>query len=195
MKEIIIIGSGGHSRSCVDVIKSEAKFTIAGYVDNTESSKFKSKDNLYLGDDSDLSYLRTKFDYAHIGIGQIKEFKKRRNIYNNLKKLNFILPTIKSTYSIISKKSLIEDGTIIMHQVVVNSHVKIGSNCIINTGSILEHDVIVEDNCHIAPGAVLLGGVNVHKNSFIGARSIIFQNVSVKEGTIIPAGTIVKENV
>ena len=195
MKKIILIGFGGHSRSCIDVINSEAKFKVAGYVDNNKNLKISNKEILYLGKDNDLSYLRTKFDYAHIAIGQIKDYKKRKNIYHNLKNLNFILPTIKSNYSTISKNSLIADGTIIMHQAVVNSHVKIGSNCIINTGSILEHDVVVEDNCHIAPGAVILGGANIHKNSFIGSGSIIFQNVTIKEGTTIPAGMIVKKDV
>ena len=32
MDEIIIIGSGGHSNSCIDVINEENKYKIAGYV-------------------------------------------------------------------------------------------------------------------------------------------------------------------
>ena len=33
------------------------------------------------------------------------------------------------------------DGTIIMHKSIINTNVKIGYNNIINTGSIIEHDV------------------------------------------------------
>ena len=33
MKKIILIGSGGHAKSCVDVIEMEKKFKIVGFVD------------------------------------------------------------------------------------------------------------------------------------------------------------------
>jgi len=45
-----------------------------------------------------------------------------------------------------------------MHNAVVNPGAKIGKNCIINTGSIIEHDVIIEDHCHVAPGNIVNGG-------------------------------------
>ena len=39
-----------------------------------------------------------------------------------------------------------------MHGAIVNKNCKIGKNCIVNTGSILEHDTIIGDNCHISTG-------------------------------------------
>ena len=33
-KNIILIGGGGHCKSCIDVIEAEDKFEIAGIVDN-----------------------------------------------------------------------------------------------------------------------------------------------------------------
>ena len=37
MKEIILIGAGGHAISCIDVIEESKKFKISGIVDNNES--------------------------------------------------------------------------------------------------------------------------------------------------------------
>ena len=34
MDELIIIGSGGHALSCIDVIERENKYKIAGIIDN-----------------------------------------------------------------------------------------------------------------------------------------------------------------
>ena len=48
------------------------------------------------------------------------------------------------TYSYCLEKPKIENGSIIMHNVVINSNARIGKNCIINTGAIIEHDVIIE---------------------------------------------------
>ena len=36
MKEIILIGGGGHCKSVIDVIEQEAQFLITGIVDNSE---------------------------------------------------------------------------------------------------------------------------------------------------------------
>ena len=43
MKKIAIIGSGGHSNSLVDLIKSTKKFKIVGYFDNKKNNKIKLK--------------------------------------------------------------------------------------------------------------------------------------------------------
>ena len=48
-----------------------------------------------------------------------------------------------------------------MHKAIVNAKAKIGRNCIINTGAIIEHDVIIEDNCHISTGSIVNGGAKL----------------------------------
>ena len=37
MKEILLIGDGGHSKSVIDVIEQEGKFKIAGIVGTTKT--------------------------------------------------------------------------------------------------------------------------------------------------------------
>ena len=34
--EIILLGAGGHCRSCIDVVESEGRFTVAGIVDRID---------------------------------------------------------------------------------------------------------------------------------------------------------------
>ena len=40
MKKIILIGGGGHCKSCIDVIEQEGKYRIAGIVDMAEACLF-----------------------------------------------------------------------------------------------------------------------------------------------------------
>ena len=57
-KKIIIIGGGGHSKSCIDILESTKKFKLIGIV---EKKKIKSKKILsykIIGNDSDLSKLK-----------------------------------------------------------------------------------------------------------------------------------------
>jgi len=84
MKKIILIGAGGHAKSCIDVIKSNKSFKIEGVLDN--KIKLKKFENIkIIGSDDFLNKLR-KFKYSYVvAVGQIKNYKIRENIFNKLK--------------------------------------------------------------------------------------------------------------
>ena len=156
MDEIILIGSGGHARSCIDVIESESRFKIAGLIDNQSK-----KNNLHgypvIGNDNDLSRLSKYYKFAFIAIGQIKSSEIRIKLFNTLKGFGYILPTLISPLAYVSNHSKIDEGTIIMHNAIVNSFANIGKNNIINTKALIEHDVQVGNHCHISTGAIVNG--------------------------------------
>ena len=146
-KEIILIGAGGHANSCIDVINSGSKYKVSFLVDISLNKKNKLKYRL-----KEEKLFKNKKLYNKnilISLGQLKNGKFREKKFNFYKKKKCIFPTIKSPYSIISKTSLIGEGTVIMHYVLINSNVIIGKNCIINSRATIEHDCIIEDNVHV----------------------------------------------
>lgn len=193
MKKLLLIGGGGHAISCIDVIKSIKKYKIQGIIVNDKSQNqtpFK-----HLGNDNDLTKLRSNYDYAFIGIGQIKNSNIREKYFNKLKKLEYKIPKFMSKFAYISKDTNILDGTIVMHHSIINADCKVGYNCIINTKSLLEHNVNVENNCHISTGVIINGGVTVGSKTFIGSGTIVHENIKIGKECIITAGSIIKQNV
>ena len=77
----------------------------------------------------------------------------------------------------------------------INTGVKIGKHCIINTNSSIDHDCIINDFVHIAPGATLCGGVLVGRSTLIGAGTTILPNIKVGENVIIGAGSLVNKDI
>jgi len=196
MNKLLIIGGGGHARSCIDVVESERKYKIVGIVDR-KSSLLNQKKTIYpiIGSDGDLKKIHKICNNAIIAIGQIKSPKKRIDLYELLQNLNYNLPVIVSPNSYVSSRSEIEEGSIIMHQVIINSNSKIGKNCIINNKSLIEHDVKIDNFCHIAPGAILNGGVQVGKGTFIGSGAIIRESVKIGKNCVIGSGAVVKKDI
>lgn len=192
MSKIIIIGAGGHARSCLNIIENQKKYKIAGFVDKEKKFFYNYP---YLGNDDSLEHLSKKYKNAIISIGQIKDSKPRKKIYEKLKKLKFNLPKIISSNSIISKYSIIDEATFIFNHVLVNTNAKIGKNSIINNKVNIEHDVIIGDNCHISTGVIVNGNVTVGNNVFIGSGSIIYNNCKIGNNSIISAGSIIKKNI
>ena len=193
MKNIIIIGSGGHAISCIDVIEQTNDYKIRGIINNG-NAKNNTKYPI-IGDDSELNKIFLKYQNILIGIGQIKSYTKRKNLYKKLVKIGFNLPSIKSPNSYVSPNSIIGSGNIIMHDVIINANSKIFNNCIINSKALLEHDTLVESNTHISTGAIINGGVLIGEGSFIGSGCIINENVKIGKNCIIGSGMIIKKNV
>jgi len=191
MKKIILIGGGGHCRSCIDVIEKEKKFKVLGIVDNKKNILIKKYK--LIGSDKDLDKISKKIKNAIITIGHIKNSDLRERLYKKLIKLKFNLPLVISPLAYVSKNALVGAGTIIMHRALININAKIGKNCIINTGAIIEHDVVIGDNCHISTGSIINGGVTIEKNSFIGSNAVVKQNIKIGKNSFVNANLFIKK--
>ncbi len=186
-KPLILIGAGGHAKSCIDIIENQNKYHIFGIIDKSNKKNFMGYK--VLGNDKKLEFYSKKIKDIVIAIGQIKNFEKRFEIFKKCKTLGFRLPIIKSKNSYISKNVIIGEGTLIFHNVIINSQAKIGKNCIINTRSLIEHDVEIGNNCHISTGSILNGSAKVGDNSFIGSGTVVSHSVKIKAKSFIKFGS------
>lgn len=194
-KTIILIGGGGHCKSCIDVIEKEGRFDIAGIVDKLGAKVVEHVLGYpVIGKDDDLRCLFKKCSHALVTVGQIKSPNIRMRIYSDLVKIGFKLPVIVSPLAYISPHAKIKHGTIIMHNALVNAGVSIGANCIVNTKALVEHDAIIENNCHIATGAIVNGNVIVKEGTFLGSNSMIAENITIGKECVVGGGARVLRN-
>ncbi len=192
MKKILIIGAGGHSETCINIIDRDKSFEIAAILDSKKTGNILKYQ--ILGNDNLINKLREDINYAFIGVGQIKEYLNRKNIYKKLKQKLFILPNIISLNSIVSEFTNFKEGNVIMDMAVVGPNVTIGSANIINTGSIIEHGVKIDDFCHISTNVVINGDVKIGEGTFIGSGSIIANGVNIGKKCFIRMGSIVSSD-
>ena len=193
-KKILLIGAGGHARSCIDVIEKEKKYNIYGLIGLKKEVGKKINGYEVLATENDIQkYIKRGIKYALITLGGFRNAKSRFKLFNDLKKKKFIFPSIISPMAHISNSSRILEGTIVMHGAIVNSNSIIGSNCIINSKSLVEHDCILEDNVHISTGAIINGSVKIGSNSFIGSGSIIRNNLTLKRNSFVKMGSVIKK--
>ena len=188
MKPIILIGGGGHCISCIDVIEMTKEFSILGIIDSSKKKGTKTLDYEVIGDDNDIEILSKTCVNFLITIGQIKSHLIRQEIYLKLKKLNLKLPIIISPLSYVSRYADINEGTIVMHDAIINAGAKLGKCNIINSKSLIEHEVLVGDFCHISTSSIVNGQTVIEDNCFIGSNSVLVNNIKIKKNTIIPAG-------
>ena len=191
MKNLILIGAGGHCLSCIDIIENIRKYKIKGIFDRNKDINIEYP---ILGNDNDLERFKKKYNYAFITIGQIKSPNLRIRIFSKIKKIGYKIPIIISKNAYVSKSSKVEEGTIIMNYAICNAYSSIGKNCIINNGAIVEHGVQIGNNCHISTGSVINGDCKIGSGTFIGSKVVVKEGVVIGKNCLIGAGAILKKN-
>lgn len=191
-KKLILLGGGGHCKSCIDVIEQEGNYKIAGILDKKELVGQKVLGYNFIGTDDDIAKFVNE-NYAFlITVGQIHTSSIRKKIFALLSKNGAQMATVISPRAYVSKHANIGKGTIIMHDVLINVSVSIGKNCIINSKALIEHDAIIEDFCHISTSGIINGGATVKEGTFFGSNAVSKEYIVTENDDFIKAGSIVK---
>ena len=191
-KNIVLIGGGGHCKSCIDVIELTENYNIKGIIDVESKVGTKVLGYPIIGTDEDVFNFIEIIDEFIITIGQLGKPDKRQILYDKMKKKGAKFSTIVSPLAYVSKNAFVEEGTIIMHGAIINADVKIGCNCIINSKALLEHEVTVGNHCHISTASVLNGGATIGDGTFYGSGAVSIQNIKIVSNSFIKANSIVK---
>lgn len=189
MKNLILVGGGGHCKSVIDVAES-AGFSILGILERPEEVGKKVLDYEVIGTDDDMAKFADQAEFI-VTVGQIKSPDLRIKLHKMLADAGCRLATIISPTAHVSKYTTIGEGTVVMHQAVVNADAKIGKGCIINTFANIEHDVVIGDYCHISTGAMVNGGCEIGDDCFIGSQSVLANGISVCDECVVSAGAFV----
>jgi sugar O-acyltransferase (sialic acid O-acetyltransferase NeuD family) len=192
--ELILVGGGGHCKSCIDVIEIQGKYQIAGIVDRCKNKGQNVLGYEIIASDDELSGLLKPHIFFLITIGQIKHPTRRVTLFEELVKENTSFPLIISPHAYVSSHAVIGEGTIVMHGAVVNAGAVIGKNCIINTSSVVEHDAVIGNHCHISTSSVINGGAVIGNRSFVGSNTVVREYIEIGENSVIGAGLRVMQS-
>lgn len=188
MKEIILLGAGGHAAVILDILKAQIangeKIKIKGLLD--DSGKLEWMGYPILGSTLEANDFNEENTYFIIAIGSNKIRYKLSEKYSHLKFLTAIHPS-----AIIGSQVNIGAGTVVMPNAVINANSQIGQHVIINTGVIVEHDNLIGDYVHLSPNATLCGTVRVKPLTHIGAGATVIQGKTIGMQSMIGAGATV----
>jgi sugar O-acyltransferase (sialic acid O-acetyltransferase NeuD family) len=191
---LLLIGAGGHAKSCIDVIEQENKFKIIGLVGSPNEVGTHVHGYEVLGTDDNLFEYLNLTNFALVAVGQIGVNEIRSRLFSKIANIGFVSPIIISPMAYVSPHASIGNGTVVMHHATINSGAEVGDNCIINSHALIEHDVVVEDDCHIATSATINGGSTVGRSSFIGSGTTIRESITIGHSCFIGMGISVRHN-
>ena len=195
MKKLVLIGGGGHCKSVLDSVLRVHEYSEVVITDPELPQGTEVMGCRVVGSDEMLETLYNQgFKYAFVTVGSIKSALLRVTLVKNALKIGFAFPIIADPSSVVSPFSRIGKGTFIGKNAIVNANAVIGEQCIINTGSIIEHECTIGDYTHVSVGAVLCGNVCLGKECFMGAGSTVIQGIKIGNNVIVGANSTVLVN-
>lgn len=184
--KVVIIGAGGHAKICIDIIRQNGIYEIAGLTANGDAGNSVMGVPVLGTDDEVLAKaFKDGVRNAVIGIGALKNPSLRQSIFKKLEQIGFNMPTIIHPKAILEPSAIVGQGCQIMAGAIIGSDVIISNNCVINAGSITSHDCFLEENVHLTPGAILAGDVYVGENAVIGMGAAVYLGVTIGSNSVV----------
>ncbi len=181
---MLIYGAGGHAKVVLDCIRGMGKDVSVFFDDSNELTELKGIPV--------VSPYSPDVKYREELVIAVGDNLLRKQIAEKVK--HRFGEAIHSSARL-SHYSFLDEGTVVMPNVIVNADAVVGKHCILNSASVVEHDCIVEDFVHIAPTAVLGGGVKVGEGTLIGIGAMLLPFVTVGKWCIVGAGAVVTADV
>lgn len=186
-RKVVVIGASGHGKVIADIILKSHDILV-GFIDDGVAKDTIIFDNYkVLGDTTMVNEYKDCLFIIGVGTNEI-----RKKIADKLD-VNYYIAIHPN--AIIASQVHIEEGTCVMAKTVINMDAHIGKHCIINTGSIVEHDCVLHDYVHVSPNATVCGGVEVGELTQIGASATIRNYKNITANTTIGMGAVVCDDI
>ncbi len=183
-KYMYLYGAGGHSKVITDILQSLGVQVLGVFDDQPTGAKLTE-----MAIDDGVRVAGQAFPQLDapliISVGD----NARRAELAGL---------IQATYgqaihgtAIISAKSTIGEGTVILQGAIVQAAAQVGKHVLINTAASIDHDNVIGDYAHISPHATLCGHVQVGEGTHIGAGAVVIPSIRIGRWCQIGAGAVV----
>lgn len=181
-QKLFLYGASGHGKVIAEIAESH-DFTIGGFVDANPQIREL------------LNYpVSTELPHGeHLFCISIGNNSIRKRLADELANQQFVI--LKHQKSIVSHRTTIESGTVIMGGATINADVEIGSHSIINTNASIDHDCRLGDFVHISPNATLAGNVSIGEGTHIGIGACVIQGIRIGKWCVIGAGAVIIRDV
>ena len=184
MKNIAILGGGGHCYALIELIREGALFNPVVILDKAP------KTPSILGVEVKLRQGNTPIEhFAAIAVGNNAIRKKIAGT------INVECPTFISSAAVCYPSAKLGKGVQVLPNAVVDAEVHLGDFTIVNNNATVSHNTVVEEYCHIAINAAISGGCHIGEGALIGAGSVLLPNISVGKWATVGAGAVVIKDV
>ncbi|MDC3237193.1 transferase [bacterium] len=120
----------------------------------------------------------------------------RAALYKRIIEKGGVVPNLIHISSVVSRRSTLGNGVVIMPLSVVQAEVTIGNNVVITVGSIISHSSTIGNNVFISGNCIVGAYVNIGRSVQIGQGCTIVSDAvqEIGDNSILGAGSVLRSN-
>lgn len=186
---VIVIGSGGHSRSVAEAAASSG-FSVLALYGLEEGDSGRGYEAL-IESLSNIDFASTELCLG-VGTNFLRNsvHDRIRDMYPRVK-----FSTIVHSSAWVSPSAQVASGAVILAHSSVGANAIMGVGSLLNTGSSLDHDSELCAFASLGPGARTGGNSRIGKRSMIGLQSGILHGRTVGEDTVVGGQSLVTKDI
>lgn len=193
MRDIVILGVGGHGRETLEVLEAmrddAAALRVIGFLDDAAGHAERSVHGLpVLGDRQWM--LRPEARHVAVALG-LGAPAVRRAAAEWAKQHGIAVPPLRHPTSLVSRRVAIPDGVMLMSHARVSIDVQLGPFVHLNHASSVSHDCALGAFATLAPGAYLAGAVVLDEGAELGIGAVAIPGVHIGAWSVVGAGAVV----
>lgn len=195
MKDLVIVGSGGHGRELLDTVlalnSAQAAWNVLGFVDDDPRHP-ERLERLGLAVLGDVDWLvRNPCTYAlGIGTSSVREALSARLDAAGMEPATLVHPSAH-----VGPDVRLGQGVVVYDRCTITTNVSIGAHTHLNVGCAVQHDSVVGDFVQFSPGVLVNGDCALGDRVFLGTGAIVTRGNRVGDDAVVGAGAVVLADV
>ena len=194
---LAVVGCGGHARCVIDCAELQGEYEIAALIDDFAAPGSRACGHTVLGPCNADTIRRLKESGVESVVIAIGDNATRAKVAGKLRALwpSMVAVTLVHPTAFVARSASLGEGTVVLPGAVVQVNCRVGSHCILNTRSSLDHDSVMGDFSALAPGVSISGAVQVGAFSWIAAGAVVIHGRVIGEHTVVGAGAVVVRDI
>jgi UDP-perosamine 4-acetyltransferase len=184
----------GHAKVLIDLIGEHEVLVVEALIDDFPENASRGVRGLTVrGTGADLTRLGAAgVEGVLLGFG---DAQGRLDALGRVRQAGLLLPALVHCSAQVSETAAVGEGAQVLVGAYIGPDARVSEGALINTRSIVEHDVVVGAGAVVGPGAILAGRSRVGEAASISTGACVLPDRWVGDGAVVAAGAVVTRNV
>lgn len=193
-KNLIIYGDSSYAEMIAHYFMTDSVYQVVAFCVDKEYKTREEIDALPVIAREDIEdYFSSANHYIFAAIGY-KSVRTHKVLFEKIAQLSFPVASYISSKAIIDASCKIGINCLILPGVILEPDTIIEENCFINSGAIVCHHTCIKAHTILAAGSLIGGHTTIGKSSLIGFNATVAELLQVADETLLGAGSLLLQN-